>query len=51
MCETCTKQVSVPAFVREKIMSSSWNSSKTDNCTTLPSNVSYSYFCHQISVC
>ncbi|PIO25439.1 hypothetical protein AB205_0010490 [Aquarana catesbeiana] len=29
-------------------MSSAWNSAKTDNCTTLPSNVSYSclkYLC------
>ncbi|PIO27477.1 hypothetical protein AB205_0206240 [Aquarana catesbeiana] len=51
MCETCTKQVSVPAFVREKIMSSTWNSAKTDNCMTLPSNVSYYYFLPQISVC
>ncbi|PIO27396.1 hypothetical protein AB205_0165850 [Aquarana catesbeiana] len=30
-------------------MSSAWNSAKTDNCTTLPSNVSYSYFCPPIS--
>ncbi|PIO35046.1 hypothetical protein AB205_0110740 [Aquarana catesbeiana] len=29
-------------------MSSAWNSAKTDNCTTLPSNVSYSYFWPQI---
>ncbi|PIO39527.1 hypothetical protein AB205_0010180 [Aquarana catesbeiana] len=35
----------------KKIMSSAWNSAKTDNCTTLPSNVSYYYFCPQISVC
>ncbi|PIO22933.1 hypothetical protein AB205_0099310 [Aquarana catesbeiana] len=45
MCETCTKQV------RKKIMSSAWNSAKTDNLTALPSNVSYSYFLPQISVC
>ncbi|PIO25590.1 hypothetical protein AB205_0210900 [Aquarana catesbeiana] len=32
-------------------MSSAWNSAKTDNCTPLPSNVSYSYFWPQISVC
>ncbi|PIO14708.1 hypothetical protein AB205_0144620 [Aquarana catesbeiana] len=32
-------------------MSSAWNSAKTDNCTTFPSSVSYSYFCPQISVC
>ncbi|PIO37362.1 hypothetical protein AB205_0013990 [Aquarana catesbeiana] len=32
-------------------MSSAWTSAKTDNCTTLPSNVSYYYFCPQISVC
>ncbi|PIO28122.1 hypothetical protein AB205_0090700 [Aquarana catesbeiana] len=44
MCETCTKQVSIPAFEREKIMSSAWNSVKTDNWMTLPSNVSYHYF-------
>ncbi|PIO32314.1 hypothetical protein AB205_0103430 [Aquarana catesbeiana] len=31
--------------------SSAWNSAKTDNYTPLPSNVSYSYFCRQISVC
>ncbi|PIO14847.1 hypothetical protein AB205_0031560 [Aquarana catesbeiana] len=28
MCETCTKKVSIPALVREKIMSSAWNSAK-----------------------
>ncbi|PIN88255.1 hypothetical protein AB205_0146950 [Aquarana catesbeiana] len=28
MCETYTKQVSIPAFEREKIMSSTWNSSQ-----------------------
>ncbi|PIO25899.1 hypothetical protein AB205_0104790 [Aquarana catesbeiana] len=28
MCETCTKQVSIPAFEREKIMSSAWNSAR-----------------------
>ncbi|PIO40686.1 hypothetical protein AB205_0199610 [Aquarana catesbeiana] len=44
MCETCTKQVSIPALEREKIMYSAWNSAKTDNWTTLPSNVSYFYF-------
>ncbi|PIN98274.1 hypothetical protein AB205_0204870 [Aquarana catesbeiana] len=43
-CETCTKQISIPAFESEKIMSSVWNSAKTDNWTTLPSNVSYYYF-------
>ncbi|PIO37206.1 hypothetical protein AB205_0133300 [Aquarana catesbeiana] len=32
-------------------MSSALNSAKTDNCTTPPSNVSYSYFLPQISVC
>ncbi|PIO15165.1 hypothetical protein AB205_0010620 [Aquarana catesbeiana] len=32
-------------------MFSSWNSAKADNCTTLPSNVSYYYFCPQISMC
>ncbi|PIN96726.1 hypothetical protein AB205_0030230 [Aquarana catesbeiana] len=32
MCETCPKKVSIPALVREKIMSSAWNSAKTDNC-------------------
>ncbi|PIO23604.1 hypothetical protein AB205_0162250 [Aquarana catesbeiana] len=32
-------------------MSSAWNSAKTDNLTTLPSNVSYYYFSPQISVC
>ncbi|PIO13932.1 hypothetical protein AB205_0114940 [Aquarana catesbeiana] len=32
MCETCTKQVSILALEREKIMSSAWNSAKTDNC-------------------
>ncbi|PIO36355.1 hypothetical protein AB205_0035530 [Aquarana catesbeiana] len=31
-------------------MFSAWNSAKTDSCTTLPSNVSYSYFWPQISV-
>ncbi|PIO22636.1 hypothetical protein AB205_0068780 [Aquarana catesbeiana] len=31
MCETCPKKVSIPALVREKIMSSAWNSAKTDN--------------------
>ncbi|PIN97706.1 hypothetical protein AB205_0010510 [Aquarana catesbeiana] len=44
MCETCPKKVSIPALIREKIMSTAWNSAKTDNCTPLPSNVSYSYF-------
>ncbi|PIO13675.1 hypothetical protein AB205_0179420 [Aquarana catesbeiana] len=32
-------------------MRSALNSAKTDNCTTLPSNVSYYYFLSQISVC
>ncbi|PIO25564.1 hypothetical protein AB205_0133780 [Aquarana catesbeiana] len=32
MCETCPKKISIPALVREKIMSSAWNSAKTDNC-------------------
>ncbi|PIO14740.1 hypothetical protein AB205_0171440 [Aquarana catesbeiana] len=32
MCETCPKKVSIPALVRENIMSSAWNSAKTDNC-------------------
>ncbi|PIO39173.1 hypothetical protein AB205_0086550 [Aquarana catesbeiana] len=45
MCETCPKKVSTPAWLRELIMSSTWNSAQTDNCTPLPSNVSYSYFC------
>ncbi|PIO38241.1 hypothetical protein AB205_0201950 [Aquarana catesbeiana] len=31
-CETCPKKVSIPDLVREKIMSSAWNSAKTDNC-------------------
>ncbi|PIO13290.1 hypothetical protein AB205_0158760 [Aquarana catesbeiana] len=31
MCETCTKQVSIPAFIREKIMYSAWDFAKTDN--------------------
>ncbi|PIO11962.1 hypothetical protein AB205_0093040 [Aquarana catesbeiana] len=31
-------------------MSSAWNSAKTDNCTTLPSNVSHSFFLPQISI-
>ncbi|PIO29069.1 hypothetical protein AB205_0084510 [Aquarana catesbeiana] len=46
MCETCTKQVSIPSFEREKnhVMSSAWNSAKTDNWTTFPSKVSYYYF-------
>ncbi|PIO27073.1 hypothetical protein AB205_0147130 [Aquarana catesbeiana] len=30
ICETCTKQVSIPAFESEKIMYSAWNSAKTD---------------------
>ncbi|PIO32849.1 hypothetical protein AB205_0134480 [Aquarana catesbeiana] len=51
MCETLTKQVSIPALEREKIMSSAWNSAKTDNLTTLQSNVSFSYFLPKISVC
>ncbi|PIO23028.1 hypothetical protein AB205_0114190 [Aquarana catesbeiana] len=51
MCETWPKKVSISALVREKIMSSAWNSAKTDNCTPLPSNVSYSYCWLQISVC
>ncbi|PIN98002.1 hypothetical protein AB205_0101950 [Aquarana catesbeiana] len=50
MCENCTKKVSIPALEREK-KSSTWNSAKKDNCTTLPSNVSYYYFWPQISVC
>ncbi|PIO11255.1 hypothetical protein AB205_0016020 [Aquarana catesbeiana] len=32
MCKTCSKKVSIPALVSEKIMSSAWNSAKTDNC-------------------
>ncbi|PIO37016.1 hypothetical protein AB205_0206000 [Aquarana catesbeiana] len=36
--------VSIPALESEKIMSSAWNSDKTDNRMTLPSNVSYYYF-------
>ncbi|PIO31279.1 hypothetical protein AB205_0096940 [Aquarana catesbeiana] len=32
MCETCPKKVSIPALVREKIMSTAWNSAKTGNC-------------------
>ncbi|PIO15680.1 hypothetical protein AB205_0100270 [Aquarana catesbeiana] len=51
MCETCTKQISIPAFECEKIMYSDWNSAKTDNWKTLPSNVSYYYFWPNISVC
>ncbi|PIO40866.1 hypothetical protein AB205_0016960 [Aquarana catesbeiana] len=51
MCETCPKKVSIPAMVIETIMSSAWNSAKTENCTPLPRNVSYSYFWPQISVC
>ncbi|PIO11875.1 hypothetical protein AB205_0025120 [Aquarana catesbeiana] len=52
MCETLIpKKVSIPALEREKNMFSAWNSAKIDNCTTLPSNVSYSYFLPQISVC
>ncbi|PIO28598.1 hypothetical protein AB205_0097030 [Aquarana catesbeiana] len=50
MCKTCTEKGSIPALEMKK-MSSAWNSAKTDNCTTLPSNVSYSYFCPPISVC
>ncbi|PIO11182.1 hypothetical protein AB205_0028730 [Aquarana catesbeiana] len=44
MCETCTKQISIPSLEREKIMYSAWNSAKTDNWKTLPNNVSYYYF-------
>ncbi|PIO32497.1 hypothetical protein AB205_0132260 [Aquarana catesbeiana] len=51
MCETLTKKVSIPALEREKNMFSAWNSAKTDNCATLPSNVSYYYFLPKISVC
>ncbi|PIO36603.1 hypothetical protein AB205_0194240 [Aquarana catesbeiana] len=47
MCETCPKKVSIPAWLRELIMSSTWNSAQTDNCTPLTSNVSHSYFCPQ----
>ncbi|PIO10096.1 hypothetical protein AB205_0189980 [Aquarana catesbeiana] len=50
MCENCTKKVSIPALEREK-KSLDWNSTQKDNCMTLPSNVSYSYFWTQISVC
>ncbi|PIO15446.1 hypothetical protein AB205_0129640 [Aquarana catesbeiana] len=32
-------------------MSSAWNSAKTDNCTPLPNNVSYSCFWPQVSLC
>ncbi|PIO40469.1 hypothetical protein AB205_0036500 [Aquarana catesbeiana] len=39
MCETLPKKVSIQLEEREKIMSSAWNSAKTDNCTTLPSNM------------
>ncbi|PIO13284.1 hypothetical protein AB205_0072930 [Aquarana catesbeiana] len=42
MCDT------LPKKERERIKSSAWNSAKTDNCTTLPSNVSYSFFLPQI---
>ncbi|PIO28114.1 hypothetical protein AB205_0101390 [Aquarana catesbeiana] len=28
MCETCTKQLSIPAFEREEIRYSAWNSAK-----------------------
>ncbi|PIO13621.1 hypothetical protein AB205_0082310, partial [Aquarana catesbeiana] len=51
VCETCPKKVIIPALLREKILSSVWNSAKTENCTPFPSNVSYSYFWPQISVC
>ncbi|PIN88806.1 hypothetical protein AB205_0208460 [Aquarana catesbeiana] len=47
MCDTLPKKVSIPALRKGKIMSSAWNSAKTDNWTTLPSNVSYYYFCPQ----
>ncbi|PIO13087.1 hypothetical protein AB205_0062650 [Aquarana catesbeiana] len=36
MCENCPKKASIPALVREKIMSSALDSAKTDNCTPLP---------------
>ncbi|PIO33633.1 hypothetical protein AB205_0090080 [Aquarana catesbeiana] len=51
MCENCSKKGIIPALERKRKISSAWNSAKTDNCMTLPSNVSYSYFCPQISVC
>ncbi|PIO29573.1 hypothetical protein AB205_0055930 [Aquarana catesbeiana] len=49
MCENYTKKVSIPVLEKEKNVFSLELSQK-DNCTTLPSNVSDSYFCTQISM-
>ncbi|PIO28902.1 hypothetical protein AB205_0199110 [Aquarana catesbeiana] len=56
MCETCPKKVSIPAWLRGLIMSSTWNSAQTDNCTLLPSNVHihisvHKYVCVKYTFC
>ncbi|PIO10107.1 hypothetical protein AB205_0170240 [Aquarana catesbeiana] len=49
MCENCTKKVNIPEM--EKNNAFSLELCQKDNCTTLPSNISYYYFWPQISVC
>ncbi|PIO10213.1 hypothetical protein AB205_0208020 [Aquarana catesbeiana] len=49
--EACTKQVKYCSLTKDTENATSWNSAEIDNCTPLPSNVSYLEFCHQISVC
>ncbi|PIO11065.1 hypothetical protein AB205_0110390 [Aquarana catesbeiana] len=56
MCETCPKKESIPAWLRELIMSSTWNSAQTDNCTPFPSifhiHISgHKYLCSKYTFC
>ncbi|PIO10376.1 hypothetical protein AB205_0145590 [Aquarana catesbeiana] len=41
ICEACTKQVKYCRLTKDTKKVISWNSAKIDNCTPLPSNVSY----------
>ncbi|PIO14030.1 hypothetical protein AB205_0073570 [Aquarana catesbeiana] len=43
MCEACTKQVKYCSLTKGNKKKTSLNSAKIDNCTPLPSNVSYFY--------